>query len=326
MYDPVMRVLTVLEILQTRERVTGAELARRMEVSRRTVQRYVARLQDLGIPVESRPGVGGCYRLRPGFRLPPLMLAEEEAFAVALGLRALRHLGLDALAPAAEGASAKLARVLPVAVRERVGDVGEAITLEVGPWTVATDAALLAELVSAVRACRRVTFRYRSHRGVASDREVEPYGLVHLDGRWYLVGRCLLRRAVRTFRLDRVSDAVAGNATFERPAAFDAGQYLASSLPFVMETHEIEAWLDLPHEEARQRMMPWRVSLEPEGHGTLLRCTREELEPFAAMLLGLGCPVQVRRPDALRATFRALGARAQHAAGDEERGSPAASA
>ena len=103
MYDPSMRVLTVLELLQSREEVTGAELARRLEVSPRTVQRYVARLQDLGIPVEGRRGVGGAYRLKPGFQLPPLMFTGEEALALALGLRALTHLGLHALAPAAQG-------------------------------------------------------------------------------------------------------------------------------------------------------------------------------------------------------------------------------
>src|SRR5680860_105207 len=105
MYDPLMRVLTTLEILQARERVSGADLAKRMEVSLRTVQRYVARLQDLGIPVESSRGVGGAYRLRPGFRLPPLMFTDEEAFALALGLQALRQVGLASFAPASEAVS-----------------------------------------------------------------------------------------------------------------------------------------------------------------------------------------------------------------------------
>lgn len=113
MYDPIMRVLTVLEILQARDHVSGGELAARLEVNLRTVQRYIARLQDLSVPVESVRGVGGYYRLKPGFRLPPLMFTDEEAFAVMLGLRSLRHLGLSAFAPATEGAAAKLARVLP---------------------------------------------------------------------------------------------------------------------------------------------------------------------------------------------------------------------
>src|SRR6516164_429337 len=113
MYDPIMRVLTVLEILQARDRVTGAELAERLEVDLRTVQRYIVRLKDLAIPIDSSRGVGGAYRLRPGFRLPPLLLTNEEAFALSLGLRALRQVGLSAFAPATEGALEKLGRVLP---------------------------------------------------------------------------------------------------------------------------------------------------------------------------------------------------------------------
>src|ERR1700760_4351637 len=123
MYDPIMRVLTVLEILQAREHVSGSELAERLEVSPRTVQRYIARLQDLCIPVESMRGAGGFYRVKPGFRLPPLMFTDEEAFALALGLKALLHLGLSAFAPATEGAGAKLGRVLPEALRDGVRNV-----------------------------------------------------------------------------------------------------------------------------------------------------------------------------------------------------------
>ena len=111
MYDPSMRVLTVLELLQAHEEVSGADLARRLEVSPRTVQRYIARLQDLGIPVEGRRGVGGAYRLKAGFRLPPLMFTPDEALAAALGLRTLRHLGLHALAPAAQAAKIGRAHV-----------------------------------------------------------------------------------------------------------------------------------------------------------------------------------------------------------------------
>jgi predicted DNA-binding transcriptional regulator YafY len=143
MYDPIMRVLTVLEILQARERVTGTELAERLEVDLRTVQRYIVRLQDLSIPVESVRGVGGFYRLRPGFRLPPLMFTNEEAFALTLGLRALRQLGLSAFAPATEGASAKLGRILPHELRESIQTVEDVVAVEPGPWVISTSAEFL---------------------------------------------------------------------------------------------------------------------------------------------------------------------------------------
>src|SRR6201998_1105432 len=103
MYDPIMRVFMVLEILQARDHVTGAELAERLEGDLRTVQRYIVRLKDLSIPIDSSRGVGGAYRLRAGFRLPPLLLTNEEAFALSLGLRSLRQIGLSAFAPATEG-------------------------------------------------------------------------------------------------------------------------------------------------------------------------------------------------------------------------------
>lgn len=317
MYDPTMRVLTVLELLQSRERVTGAELARRLEVSPRTVQRYVTRLQDLGVPVESTRGVGGAYRLKPGFRLPPLMFTDDEALALSLGLHALRHLGLGAFAPAAHGASAKLERVLPQTVRERVWDIETAVALESSPWTIETDASPVVQMAAAVRARQVVTMQYRSHDRTESSRQLEPYGVVHVDGRWYAVGRCRLREALRSFRLDRVIHIELLPETFERPEEFDARAYLLASLPFVHAPYTIKVSLDLPIEMVRGRTPPSRVVLEPEGHGTLLRCSREDLEPFATMLLSLGCALVVHEPPELRAVFRTLAERATRAARED---------
>lgn len=318
MYDPSMRVLTVLELLQARECVTGPELARRLEVSPRTVQRYVARLQDLGIPVESRRGVGGAYRLRAGFRLPPLMFGDDEALALALGLRTLRHLGLGAFAPAAEGAASKLERVLPAAVSAYLRDALEAVQLDAPSWTVETDPAGLMCLAAAVRGRQVVAFDYRSHAGEHSRREVEPYGLVHLDGRWYVVGRCRQRAAVRVFRLDRVSEVGLHHSRFERPDGFDARAHLHASLPFAQSRHQIRIWLDRPVDQVRPMVTPWRVALTEEAGGTRLTCAREHLDAFAAMLLGLDCELRVDEPEELREMFRQLAARASRAAGPPE--------
>jgi predicted DNA-binding transcriptional regulator YafY len=314
MYDPIMRVLTVLEILQAREHVTGAELAKRLEVNERTVQRYIARLQDLCIPVESKRGVGGAYRLKPGFRLPPMMFTDEEAFALALGLRALRHLGLAAFAPAAEGAAAKLGRVLPHSLRDSANAVEEIVAIEPGPWVISTSAELLIRLCTAIRIRHRVAFDYESHHRAPSRREVEPYGVVHMDGRWYMVGHCRLRQALRTFRLDRVSELEIKDHSFERPAAFDAKAYLRRSMPFVEAGFSIEAWLDLPIEKARPYFARHRVMMEEENGGVALRCSRENLEPFAAMLLTLGCSIVVRQPPELLEAFQRLRTRAAQVA------------
>ncbi|HYO81568.1 MAG TPA: YafY family protein [Bryobacteraceae bacterium] len=309
-----MRVLTVLEILQAREQVTGAELAARLEVNLRTVQRYIARLQDLSIPVEASRGVGGSYRLKPGFRLPPLMLTDEEAFALMLGLRALRHLGLSAFAPATEGAAAKLGRVVPQTLRESVESVDDVITLEAGPWTVSTPGEWLMRVATAIRARRCVEFEYASHSGASTLRQIEPYGVLHVDGRWYLVGYCLLRQALRTFRLDRVSALQQMEQTFQRPAGFNVKAYLEEALPFVQSTYQVEVWLGTPASKARKYLCDWRVAISEEDGGTVLRCGRDHLRPFAAMLLSFGCEIIVRQPAELQDTFAELATAAAAAA------------
>lgn len=316
MYDPIMRVLTVLEILQAREHVSGAELARRLEVNLRTVQRYIARLQDLCIPVEAMRGAGGHYRLRPGFRLPPLMFTDEEAFALTLGLRALRHLGLAAFAPATEGAAAKLGRVIPEPIREHVRTVDEVVALEPGPWTVSTSAESLIRVAGAIRARRQLVFDYQSHAGNGSRRSVEPYGVLHMDGRWYMVGRCLLRQDLRTFRLDRVAGVEEREQRFERPEDFDVREYLGRAMPFVQSAYQVEVWLELPVREVLSQVGPARVVAQEENGGTVLRCGRDRLESFAAMLLMFGCKVVVRQPPELREAFATLAQRAAQAAKD----------
>ena len=304
-----MRVLTVLELLQARECVTGAELAAVLEVSPRTVQRYVARLQDLGIPVEGRRGVGGAYRLRPGFRLPPLMFTGEEALSLALGLRALHLLGLNALAPAAHAAGAKLARSLPHALRETVRALEGAVQLDASPWVVQTDAALLGSLLEAVRAGRTVAFGYTDLEGRATERRADIYRALHLDGRWYAVGLCHLRHALRSFRLDRLNGLRVLDATFDPPPDFDALAYLRATLPDAPATHRISVWLDAPPEALRGRLSLWYTEIAPENGGTRVRCEREDLPGFAAFLLGLPCDVRVDGPPQLLDAFEALGRR-----------------
>ncbi|GGJ68776.1 helix-turn-helix transcriptional regulator [Deinococcus aquiradiocola] len=318
MYDPSMRVLTVLELLQEHEEITGQELARHLEVSARTVQRYVARLQDLGVPVEGRRGVGGAYRLRPGYRLPPLMFTAQEATSVALGLQALHLLGLDSLTPATTGARSKLRRALPAALREQVQALEQAVQFGQGDG-VRTDAALLAALTVAVQQGRTVTFRYpptgpdREARGPQT-RRVNVYRALHHWGRWYAVGQCHLRGALRSFRLDRMTDLQICPERFVPPPDFDAlGVLLAMPDP----VHTVEVWLDAPPHALRARLHTWGAALEPDGTGTRLHCQRDDLHSFAAHLLTLGCDFRVHRPAALldalqdhqRRCATALGAR-----------------
>jgi len=311
-----MRVLTVLEILQARDHVTGAELAERLEVDLRTVQRYIVRLKDLSIPIDSSRGVGGAYRLRAGYRLPPLLLTNEEAFALSLGLRALRQIGLSAFAPATEGALAKLGRVLPEALRESIRTVEDVVAIEPGPWVVSTSVEQLIRAASAIRGGKRIRFGYRSHDGTTSRRQIEPYAVMHTDGRWYLIGHCLSRRAMRTFRLDRVTDLELCRATFRRPVNFDPRSYLRDRMPFIQSDYQIDVWIDMAIEDAEQTFAPWRVATEAQDGGTRLRCGRDRLEMFAATLLSMGRRIVVYRPVELRDTFRQLGRLAMETADD----------
>ena len=314
MYDPIMRTFTLLEILQGRDRVTGAELAQRLEVDLRTVQRYIVRLKDLHIPIDSSPGVGGAYRLRPGFRLPPLLLTNEEAFALSLGLRALRQIGLAAFAPATEGAMAKLGRVLPATLRESIRTVEDVIAIEPGPWVVPTSVESLIAVASAIRASQQIRFAYQSHSHTVTQREIEPYAVLHTDGRWYLIGHCLSRKALRTFRLDRVSAIEPGTDTFTQPTGFDARRHMAEHMPFVQSDYQIDVWIDMPIEEADRNFAPWRIATAPDQGGTRLRCGRDKLEMFAAMLLSAQRRIIVHSPPELRDTFRKLAACAMQAA------------
>jgi predicted DNA-binding transcriptional regulator YafY len=310
MYDPVMRVLTVLEILQARDFVSGAELSERLEVDLRTVQRYMVRLKDLKIPVESSRGVGGAYRLKPGYRLPPLLLTNEEAFALSLGLRALRQIGLSAFAPATESALEKLRRVLPDALLESVRTVEDVVAIEPGPWVVATSVEHLIRAATAIRTSKRIRFGYEAIDGASTRRQIEPYALMHTDGRWYLIGYCLTRKALRTFRLDRVADLAVGTVGFRRPADFDARKYLGERMPFIQSDYQIDVWIDMPMKEAERSFGPIRVAVEAQDGGVRLRCGRDRLEMFAAMLLSMGRRIVVHSPPEMLETFRELARRA----------------
>ncbi|SEI93937.1 Predicted DNA-binding transcriptional regulator YafY, contains an HTH and WYL domains [Deinococcus reticulitermitis] len=313
MYDPSMRVLTVLELLQAKEEVSGAELARRLEVSPRTVQRYVARLQDLGIPVEGRRGVGGAYRLRPGFRLPPLIFTGEEALSLSLGLLALHHLGLRELLPAAGSASAKLARTLPTPLRDAAQALEAAVQLDASAWAIPVGLQRLTELLRAVRGGLTVRLAYTDLQGRASEREVEVYRAVHLDGRWYAVGHCRLRGELRSFRLDRITALEVLTRPFAPRPDFDALAFLRGSLAEPMPRFQVDVWLAAPLDELRGQVSMWCAALEPEAGGTRLRTERERLSSFAAFLLGLGCEFRVDGPPELQEEFGNLAARCEAA-------------
>lgn len=213
MYHPTTRLLTILELLQTHPSLTGAQLARRLEVEPRSVRRYIQMLQDMGMPVEATHGPGGGYRLRPGFKLPPLMFSEDEATAIVLGLLGTSWLELGLSAVAVEGALAKVTRVLPVRARERLNAVAAHMILSPHNQEARPDAALLINLSDVIQQRRRIMLDYRSYHDQVTHRMVEPYGIAGWWGRWYLAGYCCLRQEYRLFstRSDGRCAATGGN-------------------------------------------------------------------------------------------------------------------
>lgn len=295
MYHPTTRVLTVLELLQTYGRIGSAELARRLEVTQRSVRRYITMLQDLGIPVESERGRHGGYRLRPGYKLPPLMFTNGEALAVTLGLLSAERLGLSANEPAIGGALAKLDRVLPESVREQVQAVHDALILDDAPSREVTQTGTVMTVSQAIQQGRRIWIRYHAHHGETA-RAIDPYGLVFRDGRWYVVGWCHLREAVRIFRLDRMLKLRLLASTFERPEGFDSRDFLLQTLDERFDDSRVEILLETDVDEARQWVPLVMGSLEETPDGVLLTSNVGSLEWMAYFIIGLPWPVRVLQP------------------------------
>ncbi|MFC5745411.1 helix-turn-helix transcriptional regulator [Actinomadura rugatobispora] len=305
MSHPTTRILTMLELLQANQRMGGAELARRLEVDERTVRRYAARLEDLGVPVVAERGRHGGYRLMPGYKLPPLMLTDDEATAVVLGLLAGRRLGLPARAT--ESALAKVRRVLPAALAGRVQALEETLgfTLAARDGTAPATAALLT-LAEAARARRRVRIGYRSWRESTSERDLDPYGLVFHSGRWYVTGHDHASGQVRTFRVDRVRSAELGRDTYRMPEDIDPVQHVTRSLAAVPYTHEVEVWVEATLAQARRALPASAATLRESEGGVLVTARADSLRGMAQMLAGLGRPFTVHRPDELREAVRDL--------------------
>ncbi|GAA3440202.1 helix-turn-helix transcriptional regulator [Kutzneria kofuensis] len=319
MTRPIARVLALLEILQSGGIRTVAELAERLDVDERTVRRYVEHLLDLDIPVRSVRGRHGGYRLSPGYRMPPLMLTDEEALAVLLGLVAGRRAGLISTSvAAAESAVAKVRRVLPEALGRRLDAL-----LEVADFTAPTRPTLTAEaevlltVAEAARERRPVEIAYIAGHGGASERVVHPYGVVAHSGRWYLTGFDSTSGQVRTFRVDRITTVEMRVGTFDVPVGFDPAQQVLTAIAEAPYQHEVSVRIRSTPERIRSVFPPSVATLEEIGPGTSwvrARVRAQRLEWIPPLLAALDRPFVVEQPDTLRDLVRALAGRlASHA-------------
>ncbi|MFF9559830.1 helix-turn-helix transcriptional regulator [Streptomyces albus] len=327
MSRPTARVLTLLELLQSGGTRTVAELADRLGVEGRTVRRYVDQLIDLDVPVESVRGRYGGYRLAHGYRLPPLMLSDDEALAVLLGLVAGRRTGLTtAQRTANETATAKIRRVLPRHIARRLDTLLESLSFTEQPvhpgqagqagQPATPDTGVLLTLADAVRHHRPVSIRYTDRDGRRSERTLHAYGIVAHAGRWYVTGADALLGEDRTFRLDRIADARTLPGSFEAPEGPDPAQRLLSAFATAEYRHEVTLRIHGTAEQIRARLPAGVARIqehEPAGgqDRTAERWQRvelraERLDWLPPVLASLDRPFVIERPDELRALVTAF--------------------
>ena len=282
------------------------------------MRRYVDHLIELDVPVESVRGRYGGYRLGSGYRMPPLMLSDDEALAVMLGLIAGRRTGLvTTTGTASDTAAAKIRRVLPERLARRLDAVLESLAFTAPPGQgPVPDTGILLSIADAVRHHRPISIRYTAGDGRRSERTLHPYGLVAHSGRWYVTGADPGIGEDRTFRLDRIADARTLPGSFEPPAGFDPAQQVLSGLARTPYRHEVTLRIQGTIEQIRARLpasvatvdeLPAAGSADPQNeHWLRVGLHAERLDWLPPLLASLDRPFIVERPDELRDLIAAL--------------------
>jgi predicted DNA-binding transcriptional regulator YafY len=306
--DTAERLLKLLGLLEGRIDWTAEELGRRLEVTTRTIRRDVTRLRDLGYPVEAMAGPGGGYRLGAGGKLPPLLLDDDEALAVALGLRVSATTAVGGLEDSSLSALSKLEHVLPARLRSRLEDISDATTSTLGTSRSEVDHASLAMVAATIRKRERLRLGYVDNEGKATERHVEPVRLVHTGRRWYLVAFDLDRDDWRTFRLDRVSSPVGTGMRASARRGPDPVELVQRGIT-------VDAWrypaviiLDTSAERATRLISPTVGTVEPvDDSSCRLVIGADEMGWLARYLLSLPVGFEVVSPPELRAELAVIG-------------------
>ena len=313
MYNPASRVLSLLEMLQSRGTVSAGELSERLEVEQRTVRRYITALRDLGVPVESTPGRGGGYHLGPGSKLPPLMFSDEEALAVVLSL--LRTLSGGPGADAADAASAlaKINRVLPRDMRTGTSALGESAAFTGSALAlsqqdaVETDHRTILSVATARHLRQRLSISYRTPGGVETERKIDPYGLVQHRSAWYVAGWCHLRADARVFRLDRIVALTIRRETFDLPEGFDAREEVTRALASAPYRWRVEVLIEASPDDVRPFIPEGVAIIEPASGGARIIARSNGLDRVARFIASLGYRFEIIEPLELHDVVRQIG-------------------
>lgn len=306
--DTAERLLKLLGLLEGRIDWTAEELARRLEVTTRTIRRDIARLRDLGYPVEAVAGPGGGYRLGAGGKLPPLLLDDDEALAVALGLRVSAMAAVGGLEDSSLSALGKLEHVLPARLRSRLEDISDTTTSLMGTSRTPVDHSALAVVAAAIRKRERVRLGYVDNRGKETERHIEPVRLVHTGRRWYLVAFDLDREDWRTFRLDRVSSPSATGMRVAHRRGPDPVELVQRGITVDAWEYPASVILSAPAERARWEVAPTVGTVEEvDDETSRLIIGADEMGWLARYLLSLSMPFEVESPPELRAELRRIG-------------------
>ena len=308
MLETSTRLLELLSLLQVRRAWTGPELSERLEVDIRTVRRDIERLRRLGYPVHATRGVAGGYRLGAGGDLPPLLLDDEEAVAVAVGLRTAAGGTIAGIEETSLRALAKLEQVLPTRLRRQVSAL-QAYTVPFAGSGPTVDADVLATIAAACRDLETLRFSYCAHDDQVTRRHTEPHRLVHTGRRWYLVAYDCDKDGWRTFRVDRIEGRLTTGRRFtERTIPDgDAAAFVRRAVRSTRERYTVHVALHAPHEEVRDRVPPWAGVVEPMDDGrTLLTAGADWPGHLAVYIAGIGVDFTVLDPPEFADEVRAL--------------------
>jgi predicted DNA-binding transcriptional regulator YafY len=310
------RLLELLSLLQARRAWQGAELADRLEVSGRTLRRDIERLRQLGYPVESLTGPAGGYKLRAGTAMPPLLLDDDEAVAIAVGLRTAARASVAGIEETALQALVKLEQVLPAHLRRRVRALGAA-TIAPPADGPTVDPQHLTVIAAACRDSERLRFAYQSRDGTGSRREVEPHSIVNLGRRWYLVAWDRGREDWRTFRVDRLDRPASTGVGFDprKLPTKDAAAYVERSITAAPSRFEARVTLRVSADEVASKVPSYWGTIEPiDEHTCEYRTGDEHLDWLAVRIAMLGVDFEVHEPPELVAELRTLADRLERAA------------